>query len=267
MQPDISVITTRTYTPQTLIHRHPFTQIVLPDRGRLDLVIAGRRGAVAGGQYAVVTPETEHSCWAGTGVELARCLVVDLPTSLLDAVPQPPEPAPFKALDARSSALVHLLRVESASGGLADRLVADTLGRYAVRAFTADPPPPASRAAMSPGSRLLARGVREYLDAHCHGDLTLGTVAQCVGASVAHIQRGFRAEYGMSVVAYVHARRLTAAADLLSVTDLTVSEIAIRTGFGSPSYLARLFSRHYGASPSRYRSTNRSRSDADPSAS
>ena len=261
MQSAISVIA-HTYSPQTLIHRHPYVQVVLPDTGRLDLVIAGRRGAVGGTDYAFVTPETEHSCWADAGADLTRCLVVDLPASLLHAPSQTPEPEPFKAMDARSRSLIHLLRIESTSGGLSDHLVADTLGRYAVRVFVGEPPPPASRPTTSPGARLLARRVREYLDAHSHADLTLEKVAQCVGASVGHMQRGFRAEYGMSVVAYVHARRLTAAAELLRTTDLSISEIAIRSGFGSPSYLARLFTRRYGASPSRYRATNWSQMDA-----
>ncbi len=255
MQPEISVIA-RTYSPQTLIHRHPYAQVVLPDRGRLDLVIAGCRGAVTGNEYAFVTPETEHRCWADISAGPTRCLVVDLPVSLFDITSRPGEPPPFRALDARSSALFQLLRIESASGGLDDGLVADSLGRYAVRAFSDNPTPPVSSSTTSPASRLLARRVREYLDAHSHNDLTLGTVAQHAGGSVAHIQRGFQAEYGMSVVTYVHSRRVAAAADLLKTTHLTVAEIASRTGFGSPSYLARLFRRRFGVSPSRYRSTN-----------
>ena len=60
------------------------------------------------------------------------------------------------------------------------------------------------------------------------------------------VQRSFRAETGATIVTYVQDRRLDAAAILLRTTDLSVTEIALSTGFGSASYFARLFARRYG---------------------
>ena len=126
----------RDYSPETLIHLHPYAQVVLPERGRLDLLIDGRRGAVWQSEYAVVAPETEHICWAD---QPTRCLVVDLPQPLLaEATANGPEwwsGSAFRSFDARVRALTHLLRVESGAGGLDDPLVAEALGRYAANAF------------------------------------------------------------------------------------------------------------------------------------
>jgi AraC-like DNA-binding protein len=261
--PSVISVTERTYTPETLVHRHPFAQVVLPDRGRLDLVIEGQRGAVAGTGYAVVTPETEHICWAE---QPTRCLVVDLQLPLLAEASASGgsgwTDSGFRPFDARVRALTHLLRVETAAGGLEDPLVAEALGRYAANAFAAPEPPPSRPVMKGPGGRLLARRVRAYLDEHYREELPLTAVADSMGASIAHVQRSFRAETGATVVAYIQGRRLDAASELLRTTDLSVTEIAIKTGFGSASYFARLFARRYGAVPSQYRASAWSESDA-----
>jgi AraC family transcriptional regulator len=254
--PSAIIVTERTYTSETLIHRHPYAQVVLPDRGRLDLVIAGQRGAVAGTGYAVVTPETEHICWADRPT---RCLVVDLPRPLLAAActagPGGWDRSSFRPFDDRVRSLTHLLRIESRAGGLNEPLVAEAIGRYAANAFASpEQQQPSSQPVIGgAGGRLLARRVRAYLDEFCCEDLSLTAIAESVGASVAHVQRSFRLETGTTIVAYIHDRRLDAAAGLLRTTELSVTEVAHKTGFGSASYLARLFARRFGTSPSRYR--------------
>lgn len=252
----------RDYSPETLVHRHPYAQVVLPEQGRLDLVIGGRRGAVEQTEYAVVAPETEHICWANRPT---RCLIVDLPEPLIAGATGAQGEwgtLPFRTLDARVLALTHLLRVEWTVGGLDDPLVAEALGCYATSAFASSEKASPRAALTGPSGRLLARRARTYLDEHFREDLSLTTVAQSVGASVAHLQRSFRAETGATVVAYVQDRRLNEAAGLLRSTDLSITEIALQTGFGSASYLARLFARRYGVSPSRYRTAIWSGSDA-----
>jgi transcriptional regulator GlxA family with amidase domain len=47
--------------------------------------------------------------------------------------------------------------------------------------------------------------------------------------------------------------RLQAAADLLTGSRLSVTEIALECGFNEPNYFARQFRRHIGVSPSEYR--------------
>lgn len=256
----------REYTPETLIHLHPYAQVVLPERGHLDLLVGRQRGAVRQSAYAVVAPETKHICRA---VQPTRCLVVDLPRSLIAeasaAGPDGWSDTAFRLFDARVRALTHLLRVESIAGGLDDPLVAEALGRYAVNAFTTADRSARRPAATGPGGRLLAQRVRAYLDEHFREALSLASLADSLGASIAHVQRSFRADTGTTIVTYVQDRRLDETAGLLRTTDLSVTEIALRTGFGSASYVARLFARRYGTSPVRYRTDHWSGSDAIPS--
>ncbi|HEV2480048.1 MAG TPA: two-component regulator propeller domain-containing protein [Puia sp.] len=52
---------------------------------------------------------------------------------------------------------------------------------------------------------------------------------------------------------YITTRRLTKAAQLLLTGELTVSEVAYKTGFTDAANFSRSFTRHYGQSPSKYR--------------
>jgi transcriptional regulator GlxA family with amidase domain len=55
---------------------------------------------------------------------------------------------------------------------------------------------------------------------------------------------------------YVLKTRLAAAAELLSATELSVTEIGVRCGFSSPAYFSRVFKEETGLSPLRYRKTH-----------
>ncbi len=52
---------------------------------------------------------------------------------------------------------------------------------------------------------------------------------------------------------YITTRRLTKAAQLLLTGELTVSEVAYKTGFTDAANFSRSFTRHHGRSPSKYR--------------
>lgn len=242
------VVTERAYSAERLMHRHEFWQVVLPERGRLDLDVAGRRGAVAGRSFVSVAPGMEHVCWADAP---ARCVVMDLAGELVEDAWSGVEAAPFREMNARLGALLGLLKVEAAAGGLEDRLAAESLGRYAVRALAGTGR--VDRARGGAQRRALGRKVRAVLDERFREELTLREVAEAVGASVSHVQRSFRAEAGESVVGYVQRRRVELAAELLRTTDWAVTEVGLAVGFGNPSYFGRVFARVMGVTPSGYR--------------
>lgn len=56
---------------------------------------------------------------------------------------------------------------------------------------------------------------------------------------------------------YITDRRLAKAAQLLLAGELTVAEVAYKTGFTDAANFSRSFTRHYGQSPSKYRKETR----------
>ncbi|MCR5795166.1 MAG: helix-turn-helix transcriptional regulator [Solobacterium sp.] len=67
----------------------------------------------------------------------------------------------------------------------------------------------------------------------------------------------FRKETGLTFSEYVRRQRLSAAADLLKATQMTVEEIASYCGIPDANCFTRLFRREYGMSPVKYRASAR----------
>jgi len=83
--------------------------------------------------------------------------------------------------------------------------------------------------------------------------LSLSLLAESLGLPYDTFRHRFAAEFGQSPAAYRNAARLTAAATMLKLTDLTTGEIARRLGYTDEFHLSRRFRSRYGSPPGRYR--------------
>jgi len=79
-----------------------------------------------------------------------------------------------------------------------------------------------------------------------------------VGVSVRHLRRLFVAHLGEPPGHAVRRIRLELAAQLLTTTDLPLSQVARRCGFFSAETLRQAFVDRYGITPSRFRSAQSS---------
>lgn len=83
--------------------------------------------------------------------------------------------------------------------------------------------------------------------------IDLDALARKCHLSPSQFRRTFRRLLGRSPLQFILNVRLQAAADLLSNSRLSVTEIAMQCGFNEPNYFARQFRQHIGVSPSEYR--------------
>ena len=77
--------------------------------------------------------------------------------------------------------------------------------------------------------------------------------ARAVGWHPVHFERVFKEETGLTPIRWLEQRRLEAARQYLSGTGKSVEEIARAVGYTDPFYFSRLFRRHFGHPPARYR--------------
>jgi AraC family transcriptional regulator len=101
--------------------------------------------------------------------------------------------------------------------------------------------------------------LRGRLDEH----VGLGELAEAVGVHQAHLARAFRSHFGLSVGEYGRRLRLARAATELASTDIPLASIAAQAGFADQSHFTRVFKRHVGTTPARYREQTRSRTFQD----
>ena len=81
----------------------------------------------------------------------------------------------------------------------------------------------------------------------------LRALAARLGVSDRHLRRVFEAALGVSPLQYVQTRRLLAAKQLLTDTDLPVTQVALASGFGSVRRFNAAFQGHYGLNPTQLR--------------
>ena len=100
------------------------------------------------------------------------------------------------------------------------------------------------------------RSVVDYIRSNLDKPLTVPDLASESGFSRAHFSRLFTASEGLPPAEFVLQERMRHASRLLSGHSLlSVKEIASLTGFEDPNYFAKVFRRHFGTSPTEFRTT------------
>lgn len=134
--------------------------------------------------------------------------------------------------------------------GAARALVADARALELIAAVMtwAMRTPPAKPEPM-PRRHILA--ARDLIESRLASPPTLAEIATAVGLNERSLTAAFRTAFGVSIAAYVTARRLDLAAACLS-RGATAGEAARMVGY-RPTHLAVAFKRRFGISPSAYR--------------
>jgi AraC family transcriptional regulator len=127
-----------------------------------------------------------------------------------------------------------------------EALCADLLGGVALDAGPGRLHPP----------RWLA-AVRDTITARSDEPLSVRDLADAAAVHPVHLIRSFRRFFGQTPGAFLRARRVAAAADLLRDTDLPIVEIALRTGFADQSHLTRAFRDGFAMPPAAWRRARR----------
>lgn len=87
-------------------------------------------------------------------------------------------------------------------------------------------------------------------------EFSINELCHAVGLSRMQVHRKLKALTGMPATAFIRTVRLQKAYNLLSDTDLNVSEVAYEVGFSNHSYFTKLFVAQYGKTPSEIGNNN-----------
>jgi len=84
-------------------------------------------------------------------------------------------------------------------------------------------------------------------------NIELESLAATVELSLYHFARTFKQSEGTTPHTFVLERRLARARELLTRTDLSLSEVAFAVGFADQSHFTRRFRQMVGVSPGQFR--------------
>lgn len=227
----------RRYGQDAPPHVHAFDQIVLPRRGVLEMEIDGRGGRVDPGRAAVVPPGARHA-FAASGENLF--VVADIGGALMKPFERLRE-RPFAPVTGAVRGLLEFLAGEGPGpieGGVASLWMPLLLRGLSAAPDQVDP--------------RLARAAA-LIEARYDQPLTVRDLAAEAGMSQSQFFARFSEVYGTTPHGALSDARLRAAQRLLSDSDLSIAEIAVRTGHGDQSGLTRRMKAVLGVTPGAWR--------------
>ncbi len=95
--------------------------------------------------------------------------------------------------------------------------------------------------------------IMHLLQSNLHAETGAEQLAGSFGITPNHLCSVFKDATGVTISQARIKTRLHAASELLETTDLPIHEICFRCGFNDLSYFYRLFRKHFGTSPLRFR--------------
>jgi len=186
-------------------------------------------------------------------------VALSVPPELLDLVAEESELDPrrieirnrFQIRDTQLENVAWALKAEMECEYPCGRLYLDALGisvaARLLRCHSSLSREPKKLTGRIPERRL--RQVLAYIEDNLSQDLSLNNIAASAGLSPSHFKVLFRDSTGLPVHQYVIRRRVERAKLLLAKGTMSMSQIAIETGFAHRSHLARHMRRILGVSP------------------
>ena len=93
------------------------------------------------------------------------------------------------------------------------------------------------------------------MEDHVADPLSLPQLASLAEVGERHLSRLFTAEFGIPAMGFYRRLRLRVAAGMLTGTTLSITDIALATGFADSPHFSRVFRSEYGAPPGTFRRT------------
>ena len=101
--------------------------------------------------------------------------------------------------------------------------------------------------------------ILNYLDENFTMQVRLRDIASLTGLSVTYVSHLFSERVGISIQEYLNNLRFERAMNLARNTELSVTEISLRSGFSDPRYLNQMMRKRFGCSVREYLTEQNSR--------
>jgi len=95
--------------------------------------------------------------------------------------------------------------------------------------------------------------IKDIINLHVYSNLTIEDLAKLNQMSLSTFKRAFKKEFKVTPLNYITNKRMEKAERLLTVSELTISEIAYELGYNDPQYFTRIFKKNTGVTPTMHR--------------
>lgn len=100
---------------------------------------------------------------------------------------------------------------------------------------------------------------QSWMQRNAHRNIQVKDLADSLQMSLRNFNRRFKSATQLTPLQYLQNVRMRTAGELLHTSNLTVAEIAYRSGYQDLSHFTGLFKKYFGTTPSQYRTTVRAK--------
>lgn len=90
----------------------------------------------------------------------------------------------------------------------------------------------------------ILKSVFSYIDAHIQEEIGLTQIIENCAVSQGYLSRIFKNSINVSVMEYLHLRKLMLAKEYFLNTDLSIAEVAFRLGYNESGYFSKVFKKY-----------------------
>lgn len=235
----------RSYSGEVQLHCHSHHQVVLPWKGVLEMEVAERGGYVMEGTGAYIVAGVTHAFRAKGD---SRFMVADIPARNLDILQRAADQfatAPFFVINAEVQSLSDFMAAKISRNHVSDEALIPW-GHLLLHS-------------LADGQRELDRHQQKveralaFMRRHLEQPLSISQIAAACAVSESRLFALFKERLGKSPRTALADIRLRCAKQLLAQTDLSIAEIAVRTGHADQSTLTRKLRSADDITPAAYR--------------
>lgn len=93
----------------------------------------------------------------------------------------------------------------------------------------------------------------QFINDNLQKELSVRDIEKGTNLSKSALYKDFHSCFNCTVKEYINSKRVDKAAQMILLTDLSMDEISREVGFNSAAYFSKLFKKHKGISPLKYR--------------
>ncbi|WP_333649959.1 DNA-binding response regulator [Lacrimispora sp.] len=92
-----------------------------------------------------------------------------------------------------------------------------------------------------------------YIEKHIKEDITLNGIIENCAISQGYLSRIIREQFQLSVMEYIHMKKMHLAKGYFYFTDDSIAEVAFKLGYNESSYFSKVFKKHESMTVKQYR--------------
>ncbi len=94
--------------------------------------------------------------------------------------------------------------------------------------------------------------VFQYIEDNKNNEIALADLSAQAGISSGYLSRIFKKYYKISVVDYIHLRKITMAKYYMATSEMNISDISFLLGYSEAGYFCKIFKKYEGRTPSSF---------------